>query len=151
MKRKNIKQTFEDDTISTLNEIIPLIITNKGHYAIPITKAKQMIKYFDRETSMQITLSILNNQYNYNTALNYIIQVSLVLQQKTKGGDQECIKKLHNLQTAQQGHTYTSCWFSYGHSTSNDCPYGSEKGKILYQLVDHCTQSSVCIHSKQKF
>lgn len=93
MKRKNIKQTFEDDTISTLNEIIPLIITNKGHYAIPITKAKQMIKYFDRETSMQITLSILNNQYNYNTALNYIIQVSLVLQQKTKGGDQECIKK----------------------------------------------------------
>ena len=66
-KKTHIKFNFEDDIISFFNEKILLITTNRGHYVIPITKAKQIIN--NTETSMQIILPVMDNQGNYCTTL----------------------------------------------------------------------------------
>ena len=42
MKRGNMKINFQDDTITTLYENIPLLTTSSGHYAIPITKTNKL-------------------------------------------------------------------------------------------------------------
>lgn len=69
MKKANMKLNFEDDTITIFNENIPLITTNSGHYAIPITRAKQLINNLDRKTDMSITLTMSENNNNHNIAL----------------------------------------------------------------------------------
>ena len=70
MKRANMKLNFQDDTITIFNENIPFITTQSGHYAIPITKAKQLINNLDRETNMSITLTLSNSKDNHTIALN---------------------------------------------------------------------------------
>ena len=69
MKRENIKINFQDDTITILNENIPLMATSSGHYAIPITKAKQIINNFERGSTNSITLALSKVKDNYNVAL----------------------------------------------------------------------------------
>ena len=69
MKRANMKLNFQDDTIIIFNENIPLITTQSGNYAIPITKAKQLINNLDRETNMSITLNLLDSKDNHTIAL----------------------------------------------------------------------------------
>ena len=70
MKRANMKLNFQDDTITIFNENIPFITTQSGHYAIPITKAKQLINNLDRETNMSITLTLSDSKDNHTIALN---------------------------------------------------------------------------------
>ena len=69
MERANMKLNFQDDRIPIFNENIPLIITQSGHYAIPITKAKQLINNLDRKTNMSITLTLSNSKDNHTIAL----------------------------------------------------------------------------------
>ena len=71
MKRANMKLNFQNDTISIFDENIPLIITSSGHYAIPITKAKQLINNLNRKSEMSITLTMTNDTDNHSIALNY--------------------------------------------------------------------------------
>ena len=59
MKRGNMKINFQDDTITILDENIPLMTTPSGDYAIPITKAKQIINNFERGSTNSITLALL--------------------------------------------------------------------------------------------
>ena len=47
-----MKQNLQGDTITILNENIPLITTQNGYYAIPITRAKKLINNLDRETTI---------------------------------------------------------------------------------------------------
>ena len=68
MKRANMKLNFQDDTITIFNENIPFITTQSGHYAIPITKAKQLITNLDRE-NISITLPLLDSKDNHTIAL----------------------------------------------------------------------------------
>ena len=70
MKRANMKLNFQDDTITIFNENIPFITTQSGHYAIPITKAKQLINNVDRETNMPITLTLSDSKDHHTIALN---------------------------------------------------------------------------------
>ena len=69
MKRANMKLNFQDDTITIFNEHIPLITTQSGQYAIPITKAKQLITNLDRENNISITLPLLDSKDNHTIAL----------------------------------------------------------------------------------
>ena len=57
-----MKQNLQGDTITILNENIPLITTQNGYYAIPITRAKKMINKLDRET----TIGYENVPWTYN-------------------------------------------------------------------------------------
>ena len=66
MKRANMKLNFQNDTINIFDENIPLITTSSGHYAIPITKAKQLINNLNRESDMSITLTMTNDKDNHN-------------------------------------------------------------------------------------
>ena len=66
--RANMKLNFQDDTI-IFNENIPLITTQSGNYAIPITKAKQLINNLDRETNMSITLNLLDSKDNHTIVI----------------------------------------------------------------------------------
>lgn len=56
-----MKLIFKDDQISINSENIPLITTNSGYYAIPITKAKKLVINLDRENYMNITLKVTEN------------------------------------------------------------------------------------------
>ena len=47
---------------------------SSGLYAIPITKAKQLINNLNRESDMYITLTMTNNKDNHNIALNLHVQ-----------------------------------------------------------------------------
>ena len=47
-----MKQNLQGDTITILNENIPLITTQNGYYAIPIMRAKKLINNLDRETTI---------------------------------------------------------------------------------------------------
>ena len=69
MKTENMKINFQDDTITILDENIPLMTTSSGHYAIPITKAKQIINNFERGSTNSITLALSKVKDNYNVAL----------------------------------------------------------------------------------
>ena len=64
-----MKLNFQDDTITIFNEHIPLITTQSGQYAIPITKAKQLITNLDRENNISITLPLLDSKDNHTIAL----------------------------------------------------------------------------------
>ena len=62
MKRANMKLNFENDTINIFDENIPLITTSSGHYAVPITKAKQLINNLNRKSDMCVTLTMTNDK-----------------------------------------------------------------------------------------
>ena len=64
-----MKINFQDDTIAILYENIPLLATSSGHYAIPITKAKQIINNFKRGSTNSITLALPEVKGNYKVAL----------------------------------------------------------------------------------
>ena len=67
MKTENMKINFQDDTITILDENIPLMTTSSGHYAIPIRK--QIINNFERGSTNSITLALSTVKGNYNVAL----------------------------------------------------------------------------------
>ena len=71
MKRANMKLNFQNDTINIFDENIPLITTSSGHYAISITKEKQLINNLNRKSEMSITLTMTNDTDNHSIALNY--------------------------------------------------------------------------------
>ena len=50
MKKAQMKINFQNDTINAFGENIPLITTTSGHYAIPLTQAKQVTNNIDRES-----------------------------------------------------------------------------------------------------
>ena len=64
-----MKINFQDDTIAIIYENIPLLATSSGHYAIPITKAKQIINNFKRGSTNSITLALPEVKGNYKVAL----------------------------------------------------------------------------------
>ena len=64
-----MKINFQDDTITILDENIPLMTTSSGHYAIPITKTKQIINNFERGSTNSITLALSKVKDNYIVAL----------------------------------------------------------------------------------
>ena len=64
-----MKINFQDDTITILDENNLLMTTSSGHYAIPITKAKQIINNFERGSTNSITLALFEVKDNYNVAL----------------------------------------------------------------------------------
>ena len=64
-----MKINFQDDTITILDENIPLMTTFCGHYAIPITKTKQITNNFERGSTNSITLALSKVKGNYNVAL----------------------------------------------------------------------------------
>ena len=44
MKKAEMKINFQNDTINAFGQNIPLVTTSSGHYAIPLTPAKQAIR-----------------------------------------------------------------------------------------------------------
>ena len=72
-----MKINFQDDRITVLDETIPLMTTSSGHYAIPITKAKQIIKDFKKRSSNSITLALSEVKDNYIVALKQHRQFAL--------------------------------------------------------------------------
>ena len=69
MKRGNMKINFQDDTITMLNENIPLVTTSSGHYAIPITKPKQIINNIERDLFTSVTLTVSNSMTDQDMAI----------------------------------------------------------------------------------
>ena len=57
MKRANMHLHFENDTANAFNQDINLIVTTSGHYAIPLTVPRQLFHQFERNGSVNITLS----------------------------------------------------------------------------------------------
>ena len=66
-----MKLNFQKNT-NIFDENIPLITTNSGHYAVPITKAKQLINNLNRESDMSVTLTMTNDKDNHNIALKLL-------------------------------------------------------------------------------
>ena len=77
-----MKINFRDDRITILDETIPLMTTSSGPYAIPITKAKQIIQNFEKRSSNSITLALSEIQDNYNVALKLHRQFAHPTQEK---------------------------------------------------------------------
>lgn len=64
-----MKTNFKNDTITLLHEDIPLMTTFTGHYAIPITKQRQLINNFEGGSTSSIMLVLSEAKDNYNVAL----------------------------------------------------------------------------------
>ena len=71
MKKAQMKINFQDDTIHVFGENIPLVKPASGHYALPLTQAKQAINNINRDSSSNITLTITENTSNKAMALNF--------------------------------------------------------------------------------
>ena len=71
MKKAKMKINFQNDTINAFGQNIPLVTTSRGHFAIPLTPAKQAINDLERESSSNIKLTInnINQQSNHAIAL----------------------------------------------------------------------------------
>ena len=57
MKRANMHLNFENDTANAFNQDMHLIVTKSGHYAISLTVPRQLLHEFERNGSVNITLS----------------------------------------------------------------------------------------------
>ena len=82
MKRANLKLNFQSGTINIFDENITLITTSSRHYAIPITKAKQLINNLNRESDMSIALTMTNDKDNLNITLKLHRQFAHPSQEK---------------------------------------------------------------------
>ena len=71
MKKGEMKINFQNDTFTIMNESIPLVTTDSGHYAIPITKAKQVINNIEREPEILIILTVNQTLLIMIWQLNY--------------------------------------------------------------------------------
>ena len=69
MKKAGMKINFQNDTISAFGKSIPLVTTSSGHYAIPLTPAKQVINNIERESDSSITLTLTNVNEKSNQAI----------------------------------------------------------------------------------
>ena len=90
-----MKLNFQNDTILIFNKNIRLITTHSGHYAIPITRVKQLINNPDREPNMIITLILLDSKGNHSITLKLQRQFAhpskeKVLQVVKKAGEPWC-------------------------------------------------------------
>ena len=97
---KKQKWKFQNDTINAFWENIPLITTTSGHYAIPVTSAKQAISNIDRENNSAITLTI----NNINGKSNQTIALKLH-QQFAHPSSEKLISLLNNAGTPWCGNT----------------------------------------------
>ena len=57
-----MKTNFQTGTINAFGEIISLTATTSGHYAIPLTQAKQVINNIDRQSSTRVNLMVTENK-----------------------------------------------------------------------------------------
>ena len=63
-KKAQMKINFQNDNINVFGEKIPLVTTTSGHYALPLTQAKQAINNINRDSSSNITLTLTENTSN---------------------------------------------------------------------------------------
>ena len=71
MKKAKMTINFQNDTINAFGVNIPLITTSSGHYAIPLTPAKQLINNLDRskDSNSTITLTLTEEKSSKDMAL----------------------------------------------------------------------------------
>ena len=60
MKKTKADLNFEDDTIQILGQKLNLILTNSGHYALPLGRNRQIIEDAQRNPDMKLTLHAEN-------------------------------------------------------------------------------------------
>lgn len=61
--------------IAIFSKNIPLIITQSRHYAVPITRVKQLINNLDKEINMSIMITLVDSKENCCIALKFHRQV----------------------------------------------------------------------------
>ena len=55
MKKGDVKIDFARDKVSFLNQNIDIVFTSNGHYAIPISRTKQLLDHFDKNSESENT------------------------------------------------------------------------------------------------
>ena len=63
-----MKINFQNDTINTFGENIPLITTTSSHYAIPLTSTKQATDN-GNDSAITLTINNINEQSSQTIAL----------------------------------------------------------------------------------
>ena len=147
--------------ITILNENIPLITTQSGYYAAPITRAKQLINNLDRETNMSITLTLSVSKDNRTIALKLHRQFAhpskeKLLQLIKKAGEPWCnnqnlMEEINNAssncatcklykKTLRRPIVVLPMATEFQETVAMDLKFYS--GKILLHLVDHSTRLS---------
>ena len=69
MKKAEMTLDFQNDITNAFGEKIPFITTSSGHYAIPITKAKQIIMKQHSPATSQATLTVTDTESEKQLAL----------------------------------------------------------------------------------
>ena len=153
-----MKINFQNDTINTFGENIPLISTTSGHYAILLTQAKQFMNNIDRGSTTTVNLMITKNKSNKAMALILHRQFSHPTPDKfinliTNAGiswsnNNELRKKCRNLrelfymQNVQENTTKTCCGTTHCHSIPRN---GNNRLKVL--LWQNIVTSRCSFHS----
>ena len=161
MKKVNMKLNFQDDTVNVFNENIPLITTISGHYAIPLTTAKQLINNIDRGLTTSITLSVTSNKSNHEIALKLHRQFAhpsqdKLLQLVSNAGHPWCNNQELKEEIKSVSENCSTCKI-YKKPPSRPIvglPMASQfqetvamdlkfyHGRIILHLIDHCTRLS---------
>ena len=170
MKRANMQLNFQDDTVSVYNQNIQLIVTNSGHYALPITKPAQAINNFDYGSSQQITLSVEGVKCNKEIALKLHRQFAhpkqdKLLQLLRNAGSPWCNNKDLHDQIKTISDQCDICRIykkppprpvvglptasQFQETVAMDLKFYREK--IILHLIDHCTRlSASCVIPNKK-
>lgn len=69
MRKAKITVDFQNDIVNAFGEKTPLITTSSGYYAIPITKAKQIIIKQHFPATSQVTSTVTNTKTEKQHAL----------------------------------------------------------------------------------
>ena len=69
MKKAEMILDFQNDITDAFGEKIPTITTSSGHYAIPITKAKQIIIKQHSQATLQVVLTVTDIKSEKQLAL----------------------------------------------------------------------------------
>ena len=71
MKKAEMTLTFQNEIANAFAEKIPLITASSGHYAIPKTKAEQIITKQHSPATSQVTLTVTNTKSKKQLALKF--------------------------------------------------------------------------------
>ena len=133
MKKAKMTLDFQNDIANAFGEKIPLITTSSGHYAIPITKVKQIITKEHCSATSKVTLTVSNTKSEKQLALKVHHQFS----HRSKEKLLQIIQKLHPCGLINKELTMSNIFLE---TVEMDLKH--YKGKILLHIVDHCTRLS---------
>lgn len=167
MKKADTSINFKDDTVVMLGEKQKILVTQSGHYAIPLNSAREVLRDIETSKDCKITLNVqstgdtrkiaskLHSQFGHPPSSKLI----KLLERAGRGEDRElkeelqlldknckiCIEHTRPSPKPVVGLPHATC---FNEMVAMDLKF--YEGKIILHMIDHLTRFSTAVLVKSK-